>query len=417
MKLEQWQKNLYATWLAQFLALMGANLVFPFIPFFVKDLGVESDSAAALWSGILATATGVTLFISSPLWGSLADRFGRKNMLLRAYAGATVTITLQCAVQTVWQLFVLRALQGAFVGTIPAATALIAAGTPARRMAYALGLIQMAVFTSQTVGPVVGGIMANAVGFRMTFALGGLMYIVSFVVCWIFVKEDFHRPDPNVARPSYVENLRSVIRVPTMLLLITVMFLVSSAAVFVRPVMPLLVESFTDSDVATKTGFVFAAIALTSAIAAVACGRVAVRFGYRNTLVGAALGAGLAYAAVTFAGQLSSLMLLMALVGVFSGAMIPMVNALIGAASPEGKHGSAFGLVGSAQALSFAVAPLLGGITAQQLGIHAGFAIVGLMLVGVSGLVWLTVREPASMLGPEPVDPEPSAEAVPVASR
>jgi MFS family permease len=73
-------------------------------------------------------------------------------------------------------------------------------------------------------------------------------------------------------------------------------------------------------------------------------------------------------------------MLLMALVGIFSGAMIPMVNALIGAAAPEGKHGSAFGLVGSAQALSFAVAPLLGGITAKQLGIHAGFPIIGTML-------------------------------------
>ena len=88
----------------------------------------------------------------------------------------------------------------------------------------------------------------------------------------------------------------------------------------------------------------------------------------------------------------------MALVGVFSGAMIPMVNALIGASAPEGKHGSAFGLVGSAQALSFAVAPLLGGITAQQLGIHAGFPIVGAVLVAVSALVWLTVREPAGLI-------------------
>src|SRR5690242_16717705 len=109
---------------------MGANLVFPFLPFFVKDLGVETDSGAALWSGVLATATGAMLFISSPFWGSLADRFGRKNMLLRAYVGATITITLQAAVQNVWQLLVLRALQGLFVGTIPAATALIAAGTP-----------------------------------------------------------------------------------------------------------------------------------------------------------------------------------------------------------------------------------------------------------------------------------------------
>ncbi len=395
MKLETWEKNLYAVWVAQFLALMGANLVFPFIPFFVIELGVESESDAALWSGVLATATGAMLFISSPLWGSLADRFGRKNMLLRAYAGATITITVQAVVQNVWQLLILRGLQGAFVGTIPAATALIAGGTPAKRMAYALGLVQMAVFTSQTIGPVAGGIMASAVGYRLTFALGGLMYVASFVLCLVFVKEDFKRPEPG-ERASYIENLRAVMNVPAMLLLITVMFLVSSAAVFVRPVVPLVVEGFTNSNVATKSGFVFAAVALPSAVAAVVAGRIAVRTGFRNALAVATLGAGLAYIPVAIADSLLPLMLLMALVGVFSGAMIPMVNALIGASAPQGKHGSAFGLVGSAQALSFAVAPLLGGITAKQLGIHAGFPIIGVMLVAVSGLVWLTVREPAA---------------------
>jgi MFS family permease len=184
-------------------------------------------------------------------------------------------------------------------------------------------------------------------------------------------------------------------RVPTMLLLISVMFLVSSAATFVRPVLPLVVEGFTDSNIETKSGFVFAAVALTSAAAALVAGRFADRTGYRNALVVATLGAGLAYIPVAAAESLGPLLLLMAIVGIFSGAMIPMVNALIGASAPEGKHGSAFGLVGSAQALSFAIAPLLGGITARQLGIHAGFPIVGVLLIVVSGLVWLTVREPA----------------------
>lgn len=409
MKLEIWERNLYAVWVGQFLALMGANLVFPFIPFFIKDIGVESDSDAALWSGVAATATGAMLFISSPLWGSLADRFGRKNMLLRAYAGAMVTITLQALVQNLWQLIALRALQGAFVGTIPAATALVAGGTPQRRLAYALGLVQMAVFTSQTVGPVVGGLMAQAVGFRLTFALGGLMYVVSFFLCLFFVKEDFQRPAPE-ARTSYIDNLKTVMRTPAMLLLITVMFLVSSAAVFVRPVIPLVVEGFTDASVETKSGLVFAAVALTSAIAAVVVGRVASRTGYKNALALAAFGAGLAYIPVTAANSLLPLMVLMALVGVFSGAMIPMVNAIIGANAPAGKQGSAFGLVGSAQALSFAVAPLLGGLTAQQLGIHAGFPIVGAMLVGVSALVWVSVREPASPDADDAV-PEPAAAA------
>jgi MFS transporter, DHA1 family, multidrug resistance protein len=405
LKLEAWEKNLYAVWVSQFLALMGANLIFPFIPFFVMDLGVESESDAALWSGVLATATGAMLFVSSPFWGSLADRYGRKKLLLRAYAGATITITLQALVQNVWQLLALRALQGMFVGTIPAATALVAAGTPARRMAYALGLVQMAVFTSQTIGPVTGGLLAQAVGFRLTFALGGLMYIIPFFVCLFFVKEDFKRPEPGT-KSQFIGNLRTVAAVPTMLLLVGVMFMVSSAAVFVRPVVPLVVEGFTDANVETKSGLVFAAVAVTSAVAAVMAGRVASRAGYRNVLVIATLGAGLAYVPVAIANDLLPLMVLMAIVGIFSGAMIPMVNALIGANAPEGKHGSAFGMVGSAQALSFAVAPLLGGLTAQQLGIHAGFPVIGAVLMVVSLLVWLTVREPAPLRDDEePAEP------------
>ncbi len=208
------------------------------------------------------------------------------------------------------------------------------------------------------------------------------------------MKGDFQRPAPG-ERSRFFTDMRSVLSVPAMLLLVSVMFMVSSAAVFVRPVVPLVVEEFTNSGVETKAGLVFAAVALTSAIAAVVSGRLATRAGYRNALVVATFGAGIAYIPVAVAGDLVTLMVLMALVGVFSGAMIPMVNALIGANAPAGKHGSAFGIVGSAQALSFAVAPLLGGVTASVLGIHAGFPIVGAMLIAVSALVWLTVREPA----------------------
>src|SRR3990172_8145735 len=147
-KLEPWRRNVYAVAGAQFIALGGGNLVFPFMPFYVRDLGVTDPGEVALWSGLLGTATGAGLFVFSLIWGSLADRFGRKPMLLRAYLGAMVTMTLQGLVQEVWQLVILRALQGVFVGTIPAATALIAAGTPRERVAYALGLLQMAVFSS-----------------------------------------------------------------------------------------------------------------------------------------------------------------------------------------------------------------------------------------------------------------------------
>ena len=146
--MEPWRRNVYAVAIAQFIALGGGNLVFPFMPFYVKELGVHDEGQIALWSGLLGTSTGLALFVFSPIWGNLADRFGRKPILLRAYVGALITMTLQGTVQNVWQLVALRALQGVFVGTIPAATALVAASAPRERVAWSLGILQMGLFSS-----------------------------------------------------------------------------------------------------------------------------------------------------------------------------------------------------------------------------------------------------------------------------
>ena len=259
---QQWRRNLFAIATAQFIALGGANLVFPFMPFYVQDLGVTDPDHVAIWSGLLATATGTMLFIFSPIWGSLADRYGRKQMLLRAYVGAMVTITLQGLVQNVWQLVLLRGLQGIFVGTIPAATALVASGTPRDRIAYALGVVQMALFTSQFVGPLVGGVMAESLGFRTTFLVSGAFYVVSFVLVFAMVQESFVPPTAS-ERGSFFGNLRDVLEIRPVLLLIVVVFFLERGASFIRPLIPLVIESFDpELSAATLSGIAFAALSI-----------------------------------------------------------------------------------------------------------------------------------------------------------
>ena len=147
----------------------------------------------ALWTGLSSAATGAMLFISSPFWGSLADRFGRKNMLLRAYAGAMVTITLQALVQTVWQLVALRALQGLFVGTIPLLRPdRVGHAAQTHRLcsrAHPDGGIPVADGRSRGRWPYGG---SRRLPHDVT--LGGIMYVISFALCWFFVKEDFGVP-------------------------------------------------------------------------------------------------------------------------------------------------------------------------------------------------------------------------------
>jgi DHA1 family multidrug resistance protein-like MFS transporter len=372
------------------------------MPFYVEDLGVTDPNKIALWSGLLGTATGSMLFIFSPIWGSLADRYGRKPLLLRAYLGATVTMTVQGLVQNVWQLLFLRALQGVFVGTIPAATALVASGTPRDRVAYSLGLLQMAVFTSQFVGPLIGGVLASTIGFRPTFLAAGPLYLLSFLLVWVMVEEHFERPTEE-ERGSFIGNLRLVVSIRPLLLLIGVVFFLNAGPSFARPIIPLQIEAF-DPGLSAEVlaGIAFAALSITSAFAAFMSSRVSGFVGPRNALALATAGAGLSYLGLSLANGVGSLIVLIAVVGVFSGGMVPTANALIDGWAPPGKQASAFGLAGSAMALAFAVAPLSGGFTAAALGVQAAFVVIGCVMFGVAVGVLALVREPAQQDTPEP---------------
>jgi DHA1 family multidrug resistance protein-like MFS transporter len=280
-----------------------------------------------------------------------------------------------------------------FVGTIPAATALVAASAPRQRMAYALGLLQMALFSSQFVGPLAGGSLAAAIGFRPTFFATSAFYLVAFLLVLLVVEERFQRPTAE-ERGSFLGNLRLVLDRRPLVVLIGIVFFLNAGPAFVRPIIPLLVASFDRAtSAATLSGFAFAALALTSAIAALSSSRISARVGYRNALALATLGAGAAYLPVAVANNVPSLILLLAIVGLFSGGMIPTANALIDKWAPPGRQASAFGLAGSALALAFAVAPLSGGAVASAAGIHASFLVIGAVMLVVGVAVLALVRE------------------------
>ncbi|MCH8025231.1 MAG: MFS transporter [Chloroflexi bacterium] len=395
LRLEPWNRTLLAVAAAQFIALGGGNLVFPFLPFYVEDLGVSGEGKIALWTGVLTTATGSMLFIFSPIWGSLADRFGRKPLLLRAYIGAMFTMTLQGLAQNVWQMLALRALQGAFVGTIPAATALIATSVPKERMAYAMGVLQMALFTSQFIGPLVGGVLAASIGIRPTFIGASAFYLLAFLLVLIVVDEQFVRPSAK-ERGSFIENLRLVLRIRPLVILIGLIFFLHAGPAYIRPVIPLMVDSFDSTlSAVSLSGIAFSAMAVTSAIAALSAARLSGRLGYRNALALATLGAGAAYLPVAIAANVPTLLVLIGVVGLFSGAMLPTANALLEQAAPPGRQAATFGVAGSAMALAFAVGPLTGGAVAAGAGVPTSFVVIGAITLAVGVAVLALVQEPA----------------------
>ena len=176
-----WKRNLIVLCGAQFLTLTGFSAYMPFIPYYVQELGVESNALVVAWLAAYNTGGAIAMMVSAPIWGSLADRVGRKPMVVRAtLAGAVFALGLSLT-QTPLQLVVVRILQGIFCGTVSAAITLVATETPDEYLGRGLGAMQAAQYVAFALGPLVGGVAADGLGYRAVFLISGVMMLVAAV--------------------------------------------------------------------------------------------------------------------------------------------------------------------------------------------------------------------------------------------
>jgi len=392
-----WRTSLYVTCVAQATAMLAFGFVLPFLPLYLKEIGVSPDSAVVFWSGALVTSTGVSLAIFSPIWGALADRHGRKLMVLRAMLIGGLIIALMGLVQNVEEFLVLRILQGMFTGTIAAATALVAGIVPRERLASSMGLLQTSVYVGISAGPVLGGLIAQAVGIRGTFFVAGAMLAIAGVFVWQFVHEHFSPPSIT-KRPGFIETVGIGLRSPILMPLMVTLLLVQLSSAIVFPILPLFVERLSSATDPVKlyAGLAFGATAVFSALAALFYSHLVDRSGYRRILVLACFGAALFFLPQAFVRNIGQFLLLRAGLGIFFGVLIPATNAIVGLSTPPELRGSAYGLTSSATAVGNAVGPLLGSTLAASLGYSAVFIATAAVLTLLGLWVIALVREPVS---------------------
>ena len=201
-----WRLTLYTTWTAQLCAMMAFSFVLPFIPFYVRELGVNGK-ALYLWSGALVTGCGLMMAAVAPLWGWVADRYGRKSMVQRAMFGAGIFLSAMSRVTNVRQLLALRMLQGGFTGTVSASVALVSTVLPANRLAFGLGLMQAAVSAGASLGPLFGGMMSERWGSRSSFLVTGALLFAGGLLVQFGARERFHRVPPRERRCPHLRTL------------------------------------------------------------------------------------------------------------------------------------------------------------------------------------------------------------------
>jgi len=412
-----WKRTLWSTALAQMLCIVGFNFVLPFLPLFVQQLGVQGQTNITLWAGLLAGGSAICMAVSSPIWGVLADRHGRKIMLVRAAFAGAVLIGLSSLVQNVYELLALRMLQGVFTGTVTASQALVSSQVPKERLGFSLGVMQTAVYLGSSLGPLGGGLVADAVGFRFSFAMAGGILLVAGVVITFLVEEE-KRPvsETSAARQSFWRGMRDAINSSAVLAMAAAMFAVNFGVTVVFPILPQFIQMLQGpgGHDAALTGLVFTAAGVAGAISSVVTGSFADRIGYQRVIVTAAIIAAVLSVPQYFVNATWQLAVLRILIGLALGAILPSASAMIASLVPPEKRGTAYGLMGSATSLGFGVGPLTAAGVVAVAGIRAVFLTAAVLSAFIALWVGTMVHVPTavpSAAGPLHQEPRPPAPA------
>ncbi len=179
-----WKRNLTVIWITQFFTLGSISLILPFVPYFLRELAPNvSEEQLRVYSAMSQLVTQIAFAIVAPIWGWLADRYGRKKMLLRAVFGVAVIMFLMGHSPSVSVFIVLRFIQGCLTGTMSASMTLVSCSTPPEKRGFALGMLSSAFFSGDMAGLTLGGILAENFGYRNSFFItSGVALIMGFAV-------------------------------------------------------------------------------------------------------------------------------------------------------------------------------------------------------------------------------------------
>jgi MFS family permease len=316
-------------------------------------------------------------------------------MLLRAMFAGSVVLTLMAFSRNVVDLTVLRLMQGAFTGTIAAAIALVATETPRDKVGWAMGVLSSAIAMGTAIGPFVGGITATAFGLRPTFAGGGILLLLSTIPVIAMVRDSRRAKgdDPIGSAIQLIRARPGALRAIAIIVvaqgLLQFGFSASQQLVVVR------LLALIPTQVTSVTGIAFGTSGLFSALAAVTYAKIAHRFGYRPTVVGAACCLAGTMVAMAIAPAAALVVAAIATFGLLFGALSPAMSTMLGLEAPRAVQARVFGISASALAVGIALGPLscgaLASMTSPQIGLllAASSAVVLAVLMGTQG------REPA----------------------
>ncbi len=397
-----WVRNLAVCTFGSFTTIVGMTMLVPYLPVYIRQLGLDDADAVITWSGVCFGATFLTSALCAPLWGMLGDRYGRKSMLVRASLGMSVAIGLTGAAQDVWQLLGLRLLTGVLGGFASGSMILVADRTPLSRRGFAIGILTSGVMAGNLAGPLLGGIVPTLTGPRAAFAWTGALIFVAFLAVVSFLPGGRPAGEPP-AKDGAAESPTPETKVPAgsgvrarLVLLVGVAALITFASMSVEPFITVFMGQLPGGEPsAVWGGAALSATAAGTMVSGPLLGRLADALGHHRVLTVSLLMAAL-FAALQFIAHTAVVLVILRFaLGLAVGGLTPAVTSAIRELVPANRVGRILGLTVSAQFAGQVIGPLFGAWVATGAGMREAFLASGAVLAVAAVVVMVALRGPS----------------------
>lgn len=397
MNKSYWKRNLWILLFGTFLTGIAFSEVIPFQPLYISELGTFSKSELALWSGIVYASSFVVVIFTSAMWGRFADRHGRKRMVLQTSFGSAVTLFLMAFCTNVWELLILKCLQGFFDGVIPNSIALVATSTPREKTGYALSWLSTGYTSGFLVGPIFGGFLVHILDIRVSFMVTGLLLFSFFLLTYFFVEEHF-APDSaklKAKKESFIKIVKGFpnTRFVVWILIISVALQIMNNSI--NPLITLYVKELmgNSGNISVVSGLVAAMPGIGMVLVSPWFGRFGDKYGTGKVLTIGFIMAILFIFPQGFAPTVLFFGIFRFLTGVSNAAIFPSVQTLLAKGTPSESTGMAFSLNQGAQAVGICIGSLMGSIISSIWDYNVVFYVSALVVLITFIVVKLKVPE------------------------
>lgn len=374
--------------------LMSASytMLIPFLPMYlINELGVTSDNVN-MWSGIIFSVTFIVSAVMAPIWGKLSDKKGRKPMAVRAGVGLAITYFICGIVSSPIQLMFARILQGFAAGLWPAELAIMSSYAPKEKLGFCMGVMQGALTAGGVIGPLLGGVLANVFGMRVSFFISAGALALITLITLIFIKEpprEAKTPE-QLALAKEAEKV-NLLKVPMIRRMLECAVVIQMAILILQPILTLYVAELHHSmdNVIMLSGMVFSLGGFAGAISAPLWGRYGQSHGFFRTMCITLAGTGFILIIQSIPSTLTPFAILQFVCGLFYAGVYPSINSILVKKSPAEQRGRIFGLMFAAQQIGSTIGPLVGGFIGTFFGLKFVFIFAGVLMFITSALMYL----------------------------